>query len=107
MASRPFFLFFFQAEDGIRDYKLTGVQTCALPIYRPTRGQLIEIARRDRAETDPVRALDSGLKVGPRGTGPSALESVDATTDLHRMGLRAISRTVQPCENEAGFEVNP
>src|SRR5688500_20359917 len=25
--------FFFQAEDGIRDYKVTGVQTCALPIY--------------------------------------------------------------------------
>src|SRR5256885_17208615 len=26
-------VFFFQAEDGIRDYKVTGVQTCALPIY--------------------------------------------------------------------------
>src|SRR3989454_6042755 len=25
--------FFFQAKDGIRDYKVTGVQTCALPIY--------------------------------------------------------------------------
>src|SRR5256885_5887719 len=28
-----FLFFFFQAEDGIRDYKVTGVQTCALPIY--------------------------------------------------------------------------
>ena len=27
-----FCVFFFQAEDGIRDYKVTGVQTCALPI---------------------------------------------------------------------------
>src|SRR5260370_38778408 len=27
------FLFFFQAEDGIRDSSVTGVQTCALPIY--------------------------------------------------------------------------
>src|SRR5256885_851605 len=26
------YFFFFQAEDGIRDYKVTGVQTCALPI---------------------------------------------------------------------------
>ena len=26
--------FFFQAEDGIRDYDVTGVQTCALPILR-------------------------------------------------------------------------
>src|SRR5256885_11922707 len=29
----PICCFFFQAEDGIRDYKVTGVQTCALPIY--------------------------------------------------------------------------
>src|SRR2546421_3151237 len=27
------FFFFFQAEDGIRDLIVTGVQTCALPIY--------------------------------------------------------------------------
>src|SRR5438046_3456618 len=26
--------FFFQAEDGIRDWSVTGVQTCALPIYK-------------------------------------------------------------------------
>ena len=26
------FVFFFQAEDGIRDWSVTGVQTCALPI---------------------------------------------------------------------------
>src|SRR5256885_9445522 len=30
----PDAVFFFQAEDGIRDYKVTGVQTCALPISR-------------------------------------------------------------------------
>ena len=29
-----FFFFFFQAEDGIRDDLVTGVQTCALPISR-------------------------------------------------------------------------
>src|SRR5688572_32531294 len=28
--------FFFQAEDGIRDLTVTGVQTCALPIWRGT-----------------------------------------------------------------------
>src|ERR671918_2105192 len=33
MTTRPV-LFFFQAEDGIRDYKVTGVQTCALPIWQ-------------------------------------------------------------------------
>src|SRR3712207_6886302 len=28
-----YYFFFFQAEDGIRDIGVTGVQTCALPIY--------------------------------------------------------------------------
>src|SRR5256885_8221073 len=32
-SSRSVIFFFFQAEDGIRDYKVTGVQTCALPIF--------------------------------------------------------------------------
>src|SRR5258706_10359192 len=31
------FFFFFQAEDGIRDWSVTGVQTCALPISRKRR----------------------------------------------------------------------
>src|SRR5260370_16128134 len=33
------FLFFFQAEDGIRDSSVTGVQTCALPIFHDQRGE--------------------------------------------------------------------
>src|SRR5256886_8124446 len=32
-----FCFFFFQAEDGIRDLTVTGVQTCALPILHPAR----------------------------------------------------------------------
>ena len=33
-----YFFFFFQAEDGIRDIGVTGVQTCALPISTPLKG---------------------------------------------------------------------
>src|SRR5690606_40769898 len=33
---RPCPVFFFQAEDGIRDFHVTGVQTCALPILQPS-----------------------------------------------------------------------
>src|SRR5258708_29730107 len=33
-----FFFFFFQAEDGIRDDLVTGVQTCALPIFTASGG---------------------------------------------------------------------
>src|SRR5260221_9744846 len=36
-----FYFFFFQAEDGIRDHCVTGVQTCALPIYGEERAALV------------------------------------------------------------------
>src|SRR5205807_3477344 len=43
------FFFFFQAEDGIRDYKVTGVQTCALPISagraQPVPGMRVDVRR--------------------------------------------------------------
>ena len=38
-----FFFFFFQAEDGIRDWSVTGVQTCALPIWWPDTGFMVHI----------------------------------------------------------------
>src|SRR5207302_5528641 len=34
--------FFFQAEDGIRDFHVTGVQTCALPILTPPTTFLLD-----------------------------------------------------------------
>src|SRR5260370_14517187 len=47
------FFFFFQAEDGIRDSSVTGVQTCALPISNPcTIG------------TSPVQPLSTGVTFG-------------------------------------------
>src|SRR5256885_13068976 len=49
------FFFFFQAEDGIRDYKVTGVQTCALPISLPAT---IE-SRRTRWHQEPGGAWES------------------------------------------------
>src|SRR2546426_606815 len=58
------YFFFFQAEDGIRDYKVTGVQTCALPIYRrPER-------RRARRDDEAGGPHDLGLlrrRVADRG----------------------------------------
>src|SRR2546422_11452577 len=38
------FFFFFQAEDGIRDVAVTGVQTCALPIWEVTQTCLLCVA---------------------------------------------------------------
>src|SRR5438132_6043606 len=39
------FFFFFQAEDGIRDHCVTGVQTCALPIWRAIGGDFLDAVR--------------------------------------------------------------
>src|SRR6266540_5617659 len=47
-----FFFFFFQAEDGIRDRDVTGVQTCALPIWERL-GRPVG----PRFEPDPLQAL--------------------------------------------------
>src|SRR2546430_2842593 len=50
------FFFFFQAEDGIRDLTVTGVQTCALPISRWTDLQPCVGSR--LAEVECFRTLD-------------------------------------------------
>src|ERR1022692_5205787 len=48
--------FFFQAEDGIRDYKVTGVQTCALPIC------FLSEVFRNRAELPPASSCEASLR---------------------------------------------
>src|SRR5205085_8064411 len=51
------FFFFFQAEDGIRDLTVTGVQTCALPIYlllKPIDFRREELNRTSTSGTDHV-----------------------------------------------------
>src|SRR5256885_3572606 len=74
--------FFFQAEDGIRDYKVTGVQTCALPISKfkqilynllsnavkfSTSSSLVTIRARRNAspETISVSVADRGIGIAP------------------------------------------
>src|SRR5207253_7387812 len=59
-----FFFFFFQAEDGIRDGHVTGVQTCALPIsakFKP--GNHATVA-------ELVDAQDLGFTPPYAGSGP-------------------------------------
>src|SRR6266540_4551806 len=62
------FFFFFQAEDGIRDRDVTGVQTCALPIFVSTGGTARALREaglevRDVAElTGSAEILDGRVK---------------------------------------------
>src|SRR2546429_8404923 len=74
--------FFFQAEDGIRDVAVTGVQTCALPIFSPGRlrrpqPKVVRALRRHewlplRRRVDEGRQVDvPGWVSVPRGSGSS------------------------------------
>src|ERR671923_801456 len=54
----PFF-FFFQAEDGIRDDLVTGVQTCALPICSGSRSASLHARRRASVRTS-AKPIASG-----------------------------------------------
>src|SRR5438874_5197620 len=73
--------FFFQAEDGIRDLYVTGVQTCALPIFdRDPRSPLRTVAR-DNLDKQRVCAARPLLV---DGGGPNKI----AVDDPGRVGLQ-------------------
>src|SRR5690625_6539343 len=59
-----YYIFFFQAEDGIRDGHVTGVQTCALPICFRARGRR---HRGPRAHLRTGPAPRRGARAGRQG----------------------------------------
>src|SRR5690349_24124844 len=64
--------FFFQAEDGIRDLYVTGVQTCALPISaEPASGRHRSTERSERPCHDP----DAGYRSASLGRHPADRKS--------------------------------
>src|SRR6266536_2929598 len=68
------FFFFFQAEDGIRDPLVTGVQTCALPIS--LRQPPVQVLGWGQAHPGTLwqRGSDFGLVTGAALSGPAALK---------------------------------
>src|SRR5256885_9447290 len=94
------FLFFFQAEDGIRDYKVTGVQTCALPISQ--NGAVSPWVVQMRASADGITAPFWGsLPLGEQLTGvlrspefviPGTLRFFCARSEERRVGKECRSR---------------
>src|SRR2546430_8880803 len=68
--------FFFQAEDGIRDLTVTGVQTCALPIWLNLLGRALRVELRERFhQLVPARgrlqAVEVPTQLGKRHSCPS------------------------------------
>src|SRR5690606_39635224 len=75
---------FFQAEDGIRDFHVTGVQTCALPILDAQRnravGQQVDVVGRLQGEARQLRIrleqlLLPDLELGQARIGPDEVDS--------------------------------
>src|SRR2546429_1187534 len=64
-----YYFFFFQAEDGIRDVAVTGVQTCALPISRTLRRRKID----NQAVTGVRRHEDQLVHARRQEGGPAQL----------------------------------
>src|SRR5438309_11547985 len=81
------FFFFFQAEDGIRDGTVTGVQTCALPIFRVPDDDLLG----DPGEVDADHRGDEG-ELGDEVTGGRAVDGVADRSEERRVGKECRSR---------------
>src|SRR5437016_9189494 len=82
-----FFFFFFQAEDGIRDWSVTGVQTCALPILTRLVGHL---------GRGVVLVVDVGGAGGDLGRGHERCRSLDEqrVVTAERLAHRSEERRV-------------
>src|SRR5207237_6398866 len=81
--------FFFQAEDGIRDSSVTGVQTCALPICRSavvtTTGRAVAVSTAPLVRTDARMARAAG-------TAPSPCRATPGRSEERRVGKECRSR---------------
>src|SRR6266852_7339950 len=108
-----FCFFFFQAEDGIRDATVTGVQTCALPISAPRRpvavGDLLLVAgyglavRGDGRTGGTLRAARLAVTGQP---GTLQIRLVDPVTKGDRPGLGACTGdSGAPVLEEAGGQL--
>src|SRR2546430_13689534 len=99
-----FYFFFFQAEDGIRDLTVTGVQTCALPIPRGD-----PCARHDPPTADEALELSEVRRAVPEG-GPlllpqerRAAESVGSVqAGVARGDPRDVARSEHPFRRRDG-----
>src|SRR5205807_6446730 len=89
--------FFFQAEDGIRDYKVTGVQTCALPISPQVCSHLLH-PRSLRGRTQVGLLVQSSRS--PRGT----VEEYQGCALEARTGRKSVGSSGEKANGVSSFE---
>src|SRR5262249_56192822 len=81
-------LFFFQAEDGIRDWSVTGVQTCALPIFNNRLPASGAISVKPPSDASTIRRKRLLRRTGERSDGalPTTGRPVAARSEERRVG---------------------
>src|SRR5262249_56755923 len=95
--------FFFQAEDGIRDWSVTGVQTCALPISSTTSATCLRPSGKPSAMADgqvptiadfeKLGVFYLGKQVAPEPSGQAFLyDSKHLRSEERRVGKECRSR---------------
>src|SRR5256885_12990587 len=97
--------FFFQAEDGIRDYKVTGVQTCALPISEAEAlaevapvAAISQTAPQKHGADDRSGEID-GEEIDESQAAPGAFRSPAARARQSSRGNRRAGRASRPRRN--------
>src|SRR3712207_7749778 len=92
------FFFFFQAEDGIRDIGVTGVQTCALPIYTKTSSLSTGTKRRVMPYSSAItpfplriRSEKNNFRVAATGTSEALFDGYTRSEE-RRVGKECRSR---------------
>src|SRR3712207_6853948 len=76
--------FFFQAEDGIRDIGVTGVQTCALPISVDGEGLSIEVKGRDL-----MQGVPREVRISEAQAAQALAEPVSQIVEAVKVALEA------------------
>src|SRR5690606_39714488 len=97
--------FFFQAEDGIRDFHVTGVQTCALPIlHQPAALDGIDLLAKVLPDVPAVACFDTTFHATlPPGAATYAVpEEWRSRYGVRRFGFRSEERRVGK-EGRAGW----
>src|SRR5205807_7891228 len=104
----------FQAEDGIRDYKVTGVQTCALPISNPglhrraaprrRRAQGGGAPRRSEGDREAREAERLGVGGEPAGAARGGRRPAARRRDGSKIGRASYRERVEMWGGEGGCE---
>src|SRR5205823_9427529 len=95
-----FFFFFFQAEDGIRDKLVTGVQTCALPILiagKSVQHALLGVTLSSASNGATVGSVESGTGAAKAGVqSGDVITAVDGKSITSSQQLRAVIAAHKP-----------